>query len=164
MRSDHPCGWAAAADGTKFTVWPWGPSVPLWVARGFDPGVSKDSSSAICDPVSGTHPDLRGRGCGAEVYLLAAPRHEDTLADHTSLNANPTDNVQISPNGSVITIVGTRPSNHGAYRCVASNAYGVAQSVVNLSVHGEGRQPHGLCLSLSSPDSKLRTSRVQSCL
>ncbi|XP_058532481.1 basement membrane-specific heparan sulfate proteoglycan core protein isoform X2 [Ochotona princeps] len=46
------------------------------------------------------------------------------------------DNVHISPNGSVITIVGTRPSNHGAYRCVASNAYGVAQSVVNLNVHG----------------------------
>ncbi|XP_060478237.2 basement membrane-specific heparan sulfate proteoglycan core protein isoform X8 [Panthera onca] len=46
------------------------------------------------------------------------------------------DNVHISPNGSIITIVGTRPSNHGAYRCVASNAYGVAQSVVNLSVHG----------------------------
>lgn len=48
------------------------------------------------------------------------------------------DNVRISPNGSIITIVGARPSNHGAYRCVASNAYGVAQSVVNLSVHGEG--------------------------
>ncbi|XP_075802672.1 basement membrane-specific heparan sulfate proteoglycan core protein isoform X4 [Microtus pennsylvanicus] len=46
------------------------------------------------------------------------------------------DNVHISPNGSIITIVGTRPSNHGAYRCVASNAYGVAQSVVNLSVQG----------------------------
>ncbi|XP_058574713.1 basement membrane-specific heparan sulfate proteoglycan core protein isoform X10 [Neofelis nebulosa] len=46
------------------------------------------------------------------------------------------DNVHISPNGSIITIVGTRPSNHGAYRCVASNAYGVAQSVVNLGVHG----------------------------
>uniref|UniRef100_A0A8C5LBW9 Basement membrane-specific heparan sulfate proteoglycan core protein n=1 Tax=Jaculus jaculus TaxID=51337 RepID=A0A8C5LBW9_JACJA len=46
------------------------------------------------------------------------------------------DNVRISPNGSIITIVGTRPSNHGAYRCVASNAYGVAQSVVNLSVYG----------------------------
>lgn len=67
----------------------------------------------------------------------------DTLTDHTLPYANPTDNVQISPNGSIITIVGTRPSNHGAYRCVASNAYGVAQSVVNLSVHGEGRQPPG---------------------
>ncbi|XP_048206406.1 basement membrane-specific heparan sulfate proteoglycan core protein isoform X2 [Perognathus longimembris pacificus] len=51
-------------------------------------------------------------------------------------NSELEDNVHISPNGSIITIVGTRPSNHGAYRCVASNAYGVAQSVVNLSVHG----------------------------
>lgn len=51
---------------------------------------------------------------------------------------NPTDNVHVSPNGSIITIVGARPSNHGAYRCVASNAYGVAQSVVNLNVYGEG--------------------------
>lgn len=39
--------------------------------------------------------------------------------------------------------MGTRPSNQGAYRCVASNAYGVAQSVVNLSVHGEQRRPAG---------------------
>uniref|UniRef100_A0A8I6ASH2 Basement membrane-specific heparan sulfate proteoglycan core protein n=1 Tax=Rattus norvegicus TaxID=10116 RepID=A0A8I6ASH2_RAT len=46
------------------------------------------------------------------------------------------DNVHISPNGSIMTIVGARPSNHGAYRCVASNVYGVAQSVVNLIVHG----------------------------
>ncbi|XP_036888870.1 basement membrane-specific heparan sulfate proteoglycan core protein isoform X6 [Sturnira hondurensis] len=46
------------------------------------------------------------------------------------------DNVHISPNGSIITIVGARPSNHGTYRCVASNVYGVAQSVVNLNVHG----------------------------
>lgn len=68
------------------------------------------------------------------------------LSDRTLPNVNPTDNVHISPNGSIITIVGTRPSNHGAYRCVASNAYGVAQSVVTLSVHGEGFQPHGLRL------------------
>uniref|UniRef100_H0W6G2 Basement membrane-specific heparan sulfate proteoglycan core protein n=1 Tax=Cavia porcellus TaxID=10141 RepID=H0W6G2_CAVPO len=46
------------------------------------------------------------------------------------------DNVHVSPNGSIITIVGTQPANHGAYRCVASNAYGVAQSVVTLNVHG----------------------------
>lgn len=39
--------------------------------------------------------------------------------------------------------MGTRPSNHGAYRCVASNAYGVAQSVVTLNVHGEGLSPQG---------------------
>lgn len=84
------------------------------------------------------------------MHLRAAPRHGDTLTNHTFLHANPTDNVHISPNGSIITIVGTRPSNHGAYRCMASNAYGVAQSVVNLSVHGEGRLPQGLCLSTSA--------------
>lgn len=95
--------------------------------------------------MSWKHPSLRVWGRGAEVHLLAAPRqhHEDALADHIFLHANPTDNVHISPNGSIITIVGTRPSNHGAYRCVASNAYGVAQSVVNLSVHGEGASTPG---------------------
>uniref|UniRef100_A0A4X2MBM1 Basement membrane-specific heparan sulfate proteoglycan core protein n=1 Tax=Vombatus ursinus TaxID=29139 RepID=A0A4X2MBM1_VOMUR len=46
------------------------------------------------------------------------------------------DNVHLSPNGSIITIMGARPSNHGTYRCVASNPYGVAQSVVSLSVQG----------------------------
>ncbi|XP_072465307.1 basement membrane-specific heparan sulfate proteoglycan core protein isoform X4 [Notamacropus eugenii] len=46
------------------------------------------------------------------------------------------DNVHLSPNGSIITIMGARPSNHGTYRCMASNPYGVAQSVVSLSVQG----------------------------
>ncbi|KAM9115672.1 basement membrane-specific heparan sulfate proteoglycan core protein isoform 4-T4 [Pangshura tecta] len=46
------------------------------------------------------------------------------------------DNVKISPNGSVITISRAHPSNQGAYRCVASNRYGVANSVVNLMVQG----------------------------
>nr|XP_033778769.1 basement membrane-specific heparan sulfate proteoglycan core protein isoform X4 [Geotrypetes seraphini] len=46
------------------------------------------------------------------------------------------DNVKISSNGSIITIVGARHSNQGAYRCVASNLYGVAHSVVNLMVQG----------------------------
>ena len=108
--------------------------------------------------MSHIHPGWRGRGRGAELRALAAPRHEDDLTDRALPNADPTDNVHISPNGSIITIVGTRPSNHGAYRCVASNAYGVAQSVVNLSVHGEWCLPPGLCLPVSSPDSELTTS------
>uniref|UniRef100_G1TN89 Basement membrane-specific heparan sulfate proteoglycan core protein n=1 Tax=Oryctolagus cuniculus TaxID=9986 RepID=G1TN89_RABIT len=85
------------------------------------------------------------------------------------------DNVHISPNGSVITIVGTRPSNHGAYRCVASNAYGVAQSVVNLSVHGPptvsvlpegsvrvkmGKDVTLECVSSGEPRSSARWTRV----
>ncbi|XP_036699513.1 basement membrane-specific heparan sulfate proteoglycan core protein isoform X6 [Balaenoptera musculus] len=85
------------------------------------------------------------------------------------------DNVHISPNGSIITIVGTRPSNHGAYRCVASNAYGVAQSVVNLSVHGPptvsvlpespvrvkvGKAIALECVSAGEPRSSARWTRI----
>ncbi|XP_020951153.1 basement membrane-specific heparan sulfate proteoglycan core protein isoform X15 [Sus scrofa] len=85
------------------------------------------------------------------------------------------DNVHISPNGSIITIVGTRPSNHGAYRCVASNAYGVAQSVVTLSVHGpptvsvlpegpvrvkEGKAITLECVSAGEPRSSARWTRI----
>nr|XP_058908989.1 basement membrane-specific heparan sulfate proteoglycan core protein isoform X11 [Kogia breviceps] len=85
------------------------------------------------------------------------------------------DNVHISPNGSIITIVGTRPSNHGAYRCVASNAYGVAQSVVNLSVHGPptvsvlpespvrvkvGKAITLECVSAGEPRSSARWTRI----
>lgn len=69
-------------------------------------------------------------------------QEEDHVEPHwPPPSTQPTDNVHISADGSTITIVGSRPSNHGAYRCVASNAYGVAQSVVNLSVHGEGVRP-----------------------
>lgn len=101
---------------------------------------------------------LEGWGRGAEPRLR---QHQGTRT--TSLtSANSADNVHISPNGSIITIVGTRPSNHGTYRCVASNAYGVAQSVVNLSVHGERPQPWRLHLPVSSPDSELATSRSPS--
>ncbi|XP_077167850.1 basement membrane-specific heparan sulfate proteoglycan core protein isoform X5 [Paroedura picta] len=46
------------------------------------------------------------------------------------------DNVKISPNGSVVTVTNTRPQNQGTYRCVASNRFGIANSVVNLLVHG----------------------------
>ncbi|XP_063001421.1 basement membrane-specific heparan sulfate proteoglycan core protein [Elgaria multicarinata webbii] len=46
------------------------------------------------------------------------------------------DNVRISPNGSVVTISNARPQNQGAYRCVASNRFGIANSLVNLMVQG----------------------------
>ncbi|XP_069467045.1 basement membrane-specific heparan sulfate proteoglycan core protein isoform X3 [Ambystoma mexicanum] len=46
------------------------------------------------------------------------------------------DNVEISPDGSIITIIRARHSNQGAYRCIAANVYGVAHSVVNLIVQG----------------------------
>ncbi|XP_043919164.1 basement membrane-specific heparan sulfate proteoglycan core protein isoform X3 [Protopterus annectens] len=46
------------------------------------------------------------------------------------------DNVEISDNGSVISITGARNTNQGGYRCSASNPYGVTQAVVNLMVQG----------------------------
>uniref|UniRef100_A0A8C5PHI7 Ig-like domain-containing protein n=1 Tax=Leptobrachium leishanense TaxID=445787 RepID=A0A8C5PHI7_9ANUR len=46
------------------------------------------------------------------------------------------DNVHISPDGSLITIVGAHHKNQGSYRCMASNAYGVVHSAVSLLVQG----------------------------
>ncbi|XP_060132262.1 basement membrane-specific heparan sulfate proteoglycan core protein isoform X6 [Zootoca vivipara] len=46
------------------------------------------------------------------------------------------ENVKISPNGSVVTISNAQPQNQGTYRCLASNRFGIANSVVNLMVHG----------------------------
>ncbi|XP_060793467.1 basement membrane-specific heparan sulfate proteoglycan core protein isoform X9 [Neoarius graeffei] len=44
------------------------------------------------------------------------------------------DNVEISPDGSMLTISSAQPANQGAYRCVASNPYGVTHSIASLIV------------------------------
>ncbi|KAJ8258762.1 hypothetical protein COCON_G00177740 [Conger conger] len=44
------------------------------------------------------------------------------------------DNVKIGPDGSAITIVRSRPSNQGTYRCSASNLFGITQSMASLIV------------------------------
>lgn len=46
------------------------------------------------------------------------------------------DNVKVSPDGSVITISTVRSMNHGAYRCVASNPFGITHTIVSLIVKG----------------------------
>lgn len=46
------------------------------------------------------------------------------------------DNVEISPDGSMLTISSAQPANQGAYRCVASNPYGVTHSIASLIVRG----------------------------
>ncbi|XP_067328854.1 basement membrane-specific heparan sulfate proteoglycan core protein isoform X5 [Anolis sagrei] len=85
------------------------------------------------------------------------------------------ENVKISPNGSVITVSKARPENQGAYRCIASNRFGIANSVVNLMVQGPPtvsvmpRGPIRLkagqslsldCLGSGEPRSLVRWSRV----
>uniref|UniRef100_A0A667Z8W9 Heparan sulfate proteoglycan 2 n=1 Tax=Myripristis murdjan TaxID=586833 RepID=A0A667Z8W9_9TELE len=44
------------------------------------------------------------------------------------------DNVKVGPDGSVITITNAQSNNQGAYRCVASNLFGITQSIVSLIV------------------------------
>ncbi|KAM6977222.1 basement membrane-specific heparan sulfate proteoglycan core protein [Aplochiton taeniatus] len=46
------------------------------------------------------------------------------------------ENVKVNTDGSVITIVNARPSNQGTFRCVASNLFGITQSIVSLIVKG----------------------------
>lgn len=55
------------------------------------------------------------------------------------------ENVHISANGSVITVVGAHHKNQGSYRCMASNAYGAVDSAVTLVVEGEWRKQRSLC-------------------
>lgn len=47
------------------------------------------------------------------------------------------DNVKVSSDGSVITITNARTINHGAYRCVASNPFGITHTIVSLIVKGK---------------------------
>ncbi|XP_068997552.1 basement membrane-specific heparan sulfate proteoglycan core protein isoform X4 [Embiotoca jacksoni] len=44
------------------------------------------------------------------------------------------DNAKVDPDGSVITFTNARPSNHGTYRCVASNPFGITHTIVSLIV------------------------------
>ncbi|XP_056136915.1 basement membrane-specific heparan sulfate proteoglycan core protein-like [Lampris incognitus] len=44
------------------------------------------------------------------------------------------DNVKIGPDGSVLTIANTRPSNQGQYRCVATNSAGRSTGTAMLNI------------------------------
>lgn len=58
-------------------------------------------------------------------------------ADLMSFFYGSADNVNVGPDGSVITINNVRPMNHGAYRCVASNPFGITHTIVSLIVKGK---------------------------
>lgn len=56
-----------------------------------------------------------------------------------SLNSS-ADNVKVSRDGSIITIVNVQPENHGPYRCVASNPFGITHTIVSVIVKGKQKK------------------------
>ncbi|XP_053431699.1 basement membrane-specific heparan sulfate proteoglycan core protein isoform X4 [Nycticebus coucang] len=138
---------------------------------------SEGSSYRLRSPVISIDPpsSIVRQGQDASFKCLIHEGAAPITLEWKTRNQELEDNVHISPNGSIITIVGTRPSNHGTYRCVASNAYGVAQSVVNLSVHGPptvsvlpegpvrvkvGKAVTLECVSAGEPRSSARWTRI----
>ncbi|XP_023271432.1 basement membrane-specific heparan sulfate proteoglycan core protein [Seriola lalandi dorsalis] len=95
------------------------------------------SSSRLQSPIIAIEPHSAAVRVGesasfrCRVYSGAQPvRLEWKLASNQPLP----DNVKVGPDGSVITITSARPINHGAYRCVASNPFGITHTIVSLIV------------------------------
>uniref|UniRef100_A0A3B5AWQ0 Heparan sulfate proteoglycan 2 n=1 Tax=Stegastes partitus TaxID=144197 RepID=A0A3B5AWQ0_9TELE len=95
------------------------------------------SSSRLQSPIIAIEPHSAAVRMGesasfrCRVYSGAQPvRLEWKLASNQPLP----DNAKVAPDGSVITITNARPSNHGAYRCVASNPFGITHTIVSLIV------------------------------
>ncbi|XP_071333360.1 basement membrane-specific heparan sulfate proteoglycan core protein isoform X1 [Trachinotus anak] len=95
------------------------------------------SSSRLQSPIISIEPHSAAVRVGesasfrCRVYSGAQPvRLEWKLSSNQPLP----DNVKVGPDGSVITITSARRINHGAYRCVASNPFGITQSIVSLIV------------------------------
>lgn len=49
------------------------------------------------------------------------------------------DNVKVSADGSTMVITRVTSGNHGTYRCVASNPFGITHTIVSLIVKGQLR-------------------------
>ncbi|XP_042264751.1 basement membrane-specific heparan sulfate proteoglycan core protein isoform X10 [Thunnus maccoyii] len=95
------------------------------------------SSSRLQSPIIAIEPHSAAVRVGesasfrCRVYSGEEPvRLEWKLANNQPLP----DNVKVGPDGSVLTITNARPVNHGAYRCVASNLYGITHTIVSLIV------------------------------
>nr|XP_046254095.1 basement membrane-specific heparan sulfate proteoglycan core protein isoform X3 [Scatophagus argus] len=95
------------------------------------------SSSRLQSPIIAIEPHSAAVRVGetasfrCRVYSGAQPiRLEWKMASNQPLP----DNVKVGPDGSVITITNARPLNHGAYRCVASNPFGITHTIVSLIV------------------------------
>ncbi|XP_076022702.1 basement membrane-specific heparan sulfate proteoglycan core protein isoform X2 [Genypterus blacodes] len=95
------------------------------------------SSSRLQSPIISIEPHSAAVRVGetasfrCRVYSGAQPvRLEWKLSSNQPLP----DNVKVGPDGSVITITNAHAINRGAYRCVASNLFGMTQSFVSLII------------------------------
>ncbi|XP_034731621.1 basement membrane-specific heparan sulfate proteoglycan core protein isoform X13 [Etheostoma cragini] len=95
------------------------------------------SSSRLQSPIIAIEPHSAAVRVGesasfrCRVYSGQQPvRLEWKLANNQPLP----DNVKVGNDGSIVTITNARPMNHGAYRCVASNPFGITQTIVSLIV------------------------------
>nr|XP_033484843.1 basement membrane-specific heparan sulfate proteoglycan core protein isoform X12 [Epinephelus lanceolatus] len=95
------------------------------------------SSSRLQSPIIAIEPHSAAVRVGesasfrCRVYSGAQPvRLEWKLANNQPLP----DNVEVGSDGSVLTITNARSMNHGAYRCVASNPFGITHTIVSLIV------------------------------
>ncbi|CAL8325836.1 unnamed protein product [Merluccius merluccius] len=95
------------------------------------------SSSRLQTPIISIEPHSASVRLGASasfrcrVYSGAQPvRLEWKMSNNRPLPAN----AKISRDGSMITITNAQPNNRGAYHCVASNLFGITQSIVSLNV------------------------------
>ncbi|RXM95384.1 Basement membrane-specific heparan sulfate proteoglycan core protein, partial [Acipenser ruthenus] len=98
-----------------------------------------DTSSRQQSPIISIEPHsasvIQGQSASfrCRVYSGAQPiRIEWKMANNQPL----LDNVKMTQDGSVITISNTHHGNQGAYRCVASNPFGITHSIVSLLVQG----------------------------
>ncbi|MGH0121397.1 UNVERIFIED_CONTAM: hypothetical protein FKN15_077799 [Acipenser sinensis] len=110
-----------------------------------------DTSSRQQSPIISIEPHsasvIQGQSASfrCRVYSGAQPiRIEWKMANNQPL----LDNVKMTQDGSVITISNTHHGNQGAYRCVASNPFGITHSIVSLLVQ---ESTHLLPLSAAPP-------------
>ncbi|KAJ8412021.1 hypothetical protein AAFF_G00142880 [Aldrovandia affinis] len=99
--------------------------------------VTSSSSSGLQTPIISIEPHSTAVRLGestsfrCRIYSGAQPmRLEWKMASGQPLQ----DNVKTGPDGSVLTIARSRSSNQGTYRCVASNLFGITQSLASLIV------------------------------
>uniref|UniRef100_A0A8C7VU22 Heparan sulfate proteoglycan 2 n=1 Tax=Oncorhynchus mykiss TaxID=8022 RepID=A0A8C7VU22_ONCMY len=97
------------------------------------PGVGLQTPIISIEPQSAALRQGESASFKCRVYGGAEPiRLEWKLSNNQPLP----DNVKVGHYGTVLTIADARPSNQGTYNCVATNLFGITQSIVSLIIRG----------------------------